>query len=199
VFTLHRPSPHAIKQAIAAAARLSTATPQLLSLTSGLDPTRLPSSFAHDQSRTRIGQGQPTFTAAKRAFEHWQMFNLGWVRVANPEAQIAPGQIVAVEVQSLGLWTLNLSRIREVVNAPTGFGFLYATTPMHVEEGEERFLLEFDPATEEVFYHLEAISRPRNPLARIASPITRAFQHRFARDSHRRLRQALLQPGPHLS
>jgi uncharacterized protein (UPF0548 family) len=58
---------------------------------------------------------------------------------------------------------------------------------MHVEEGEELFLLEFDPATGQVSYQLEAVSRPRNLLARLGFPITRAFQHRFARDSHQRM------------
>ncbi len=115
------------------------------------------------------------------------MFDLGWVRVANPNASIAPEQIVAVEAHSLGLWTLNLSRITETVDTPTRFGFLYATTEMHVEQGEERFLLELDAATGKVCYDLEAVSRARDPLARLGFPVTRAFQHRFARDSHRRM------------
>jgi uncharacterized protein (UPF0548 family) len=119
------------------------------------------------------------------------MFSLGWARVANPEAQITPGQIVAVEVLSLGLWTLNLSRIRGIVDTPIAFGFIYTTTSLHTEEGEERFLLEFDPGTGEVFYDLEAVSRPHNLLARLAFPITRSFQHRFARDSHKCMRQAV--------
>lgn len=119
------------------------------------------------------------------------MFDLGWVRVANPQTHIALGQIVAVEVQSLGLWTLNLSRIVEVIDSPGFFGFIYATTALHVEYGEERFLLQYDPATEEVSYDLEAVSQPRSLLARFSLPIARSFQHRFARDSHRRMRGAV--------
>ena len=120
------------------------------------------------------------------------MFNLGWVRVANHEAPIAFGQIVAVEVHALGLWSLNLSRIAEVVDTPTQFGFIYITTALHVEEGEERFLLDFDPATGNVWYQLEAISRPRNPLARLGYPVTRAFQHKFARDSRQKMQAEIL-------
>ena len=127
------------------------------------------------------------------------MFNLGWVRVANHEAPIAFGQIVAVEVRALGLWSLNLSRIAEVVDTPTQLGFLYATTALHVEEGEERFLLEFDAATGNVWYQLEAASRPRNALARLGYPITRAFQHKFARDSHQSMRNAVLSDAAVLS
>jgi uncharacterized protein (UPF0548 family) len=100
------------------------------------------------------------------------------------------GQIVAVEVQSLGLWSFNLSQILETVRTETSIGFLYSTTDHHVEEGEERFLITFDAASGEVWYELEAVSRPRNALAWIGVPITRRFQHRFARDSHLRMKAA---------
>lgn len=120
------------------------------------------------------------------------MFDLSWLRVANPQARIAPGQIVAVEAHTLGLWTLNLSRIMDIVDTPVTFGFVYGTTQLHVEQGEERFLIELDPATGDVWYELEAVSRPRTMLARLGFPVTRAFQHRFARDSHRRMREEVL-------
>ena len=124
------------------------------------------------------------------------MFNLGWVRVANPAAAMHAGQIVAVEALTLGLWTLNLSRILEIVDTQDRFGFLYSTTEFHVENGEERFLLEFDSDSGRVRYLLEAVSRPRNQLAQLGFPVTRAFQRRFARDSHRRMREAVLAERP---
>jgi uncharacterized protein (UPF0548 family) len=127
------------------------------------------------------------FDAAQGAFERWAMFDLGWVRVANPKAQIALGQLVAVEAHTLGLWTLNVSRIVDVTVGERAFGFVYSTTLMHVEGGEERFLLEFDPERGEVWYDLEAVSRPQNTLARMGFPITRHFQHRFAWESHTRM------------
>ena len=117
------------------------------------------------------------------------MFNHGWTRVANPAAKIEIGQIIAMQAHTLGLWTLNMSRIVETVDTPTRFGFLYATTPMHVEQGAERFLLEFNPTTSEVHYVLEAISRPRHILAHLGLPLSRHFQHQFARESHNRMRR----------
>jgi uncharacterized protein (UPF0548 family) len=188
VFTLTRPSPAAIAQRIAAAERLPAIAPPLLTLSAGLPPNqRLPFGFAHDFSKSKIGEGQTAFSAAKNAFEHWIMFDIGWVRVANPNASIAKNQVVAVESRTLGLWTLNLSRILEVVESPTRFGFLYSTTALHVEEGEERFLLEFDQSTGHVTYLIEAVSRPRAPLARLGLPFARHYQHRFVRDSHQRM------------
>jgi uncharacterized protein (UPF0548 family) len=119
------------------------------------------------------------------------MFDLGWVRVANPNTEIAIDEMVAVEARALGLWTLNISRIVEIIDLPTMFGFIYSTTPFHVELGEERFLIKMDTATEEIWYDLEAVSRPAHLLARLGLPVTRAFQHNFARDSHRRLRELI--------
>lgn len=119
------------------------------------------------------------------------MFDLGWVRVANPDARIATGQLVAVEAHPLRLWTLNISRIVDVIRSENAFGFVYATTDLHVEEGEERFLLEFDGAQGEVWYDLEAVSRPRGALARLGFPFVRHFQHRFALQSHSRMLEEL--------
>jgi uncharacterized protein (UPF0548 family) len=190
VFTFAKPSAAAIQQRIAAARNLPAFTPSVLSLTEGLtQPNRIPAGFVHDFSQSSLGIGEPAFTAARRAFESWRMFSLGWVRVANPEARITPGQLVAVEVHALSLWSLNVSRIEQVVDTPTRFGFLYATTRLHVEEGEERFLLEFDPQTGQITYELEAISRPRALFARLGHPVSRAFQHKFARDSHRKMKE----------
>jgi uncharacterized protein (UPF0548 family) len=80
-----------------------------------------------------------------------------------------------------------MSRIVEVVETEHSCGFIYKTTEHHAEEGEERFLLTLDQRTDAVIYETEAVSRPRNLLALLGYPITRSFQHRFARDSHRRM------------
>jgi uncharacterized protein (UPF0548 family) len=69
---------------------------------------------------------------------------------------------------------------------------MYATTALHVEEGQERFVVEFDPESESVHYLIEAISRPRHVLARIGYPISRAMQRRFRRDSIAKMKCCLL-------
>jgi uncharacterized protein (UPF0548 family) len=190
VFHLRRPSEAAIQQRIESFAGLPFAAPQFLSVKEGNKPAS-PGNFSHDRSGSRLGYGESIFSTAKRAFAKWQMFDLGWVRVANIAAPITSGQLVVVEVHSLGLWSLNISRILETVDSPTRFGFLYSPTTQHVEQGEETFILHFDPATNEVRYEVEAFSRPRHFLAKLGYPVTRSFQHRFARDTHRRMRQAV--------
>ena len=39
----------------------------------------------------------------------------------------------------------DFNRIVEIVDNPIRFGFMYATTAFHVEEGQERFAIDFDP------------------------------------------------------
>jgi uncharacterized protein (UPF0548 family) len=192
VFCLTKPSAAEIVGTVSAAVALQPETCRFLSLRGGLKAQKLPFLFSHDYSRTCIGHGELAFRIAASAFERWTQFDLGWVQVANPSATIKVGQIVAVEAYTFGLWSLNLSQIVEVEQTPTSLGFVYATTALHVEEGEERFLLRLDPEDGSVWYELEAVSRPQDNFAWLGLPFTRAFQHKFVGDSHRRMREAVL-------
>jgi uncharacterized protein (UPF0548 family) len=162
----------------------------LLDLAEGL-LGKSPHGFAHDISRSEIGRGRRVFAAAREALQGWEEFDLGWVRVVNPTVRILPGELVGVEAYTGFLWSINFSRVVEVVDDPNHFGFMYTTTGLHIEEGQERFVIDFDPESESVSYLLEAVSRPRHILARIGYPFSRAMQHRFARDSHARIRRAV--------
>jgi uncharacterized protein (UPF0548 family) len=149
----------------------------------------VPHGYVLDHTRSEIGHGRKAFDAAKDAFRQWLHFDLGWVRVANPEVRIEVEEVVAVEAHALGLWSVNLSRILYVIDEPDRFGFGYGTTAMHVERGEERFLLEYYPVSGVVFYDLLAISQPAHWMAKLAYPFTRSRQRKFARDSHARMRR----------
>lgn len=191
MFRLFRPNEDEKLKLLAAARETPVSSPHLLTLADGALGTP-PKGFVHALSRTEVGRGLQAFEAARDAFRRWQQFDLGWVQVLNPSAEITPEQIVGVEVHTACLWSVSLNRIVEAVNTPSRFGFMYATTALHVEQGQERFIIEFDPSTEAVSYMIEAVSRPRHPLARLAYPFSRAMQRRFARDSHARLRRCIL-------
>lgn len=198
VFYLRRPREETIFEQIIVERGHDSASPWFLTIADGLLVEDL-GPFAHDRSRTCLGSGKTVFNAAKRAFANWQMFDLGWVRVVNASVPIESRQIVAIEVHALGFWSVNLNQILETVDSETQFGLLYSTTAHHIEQGEEIFLLRLDPETGEVSYEIEAVSRPRHILARAGFPITRFFQHKFARDSHRRMRQAVSMGNLHSS
>jgi uncharacterized protein (UPF0548 family) len=192
VFRLLRTSEDGRQELLASASNAPVSSPHLLTLADGLLGSKPLTGFVHDRSRSNLGQGQQIFEAARAAFLRWQQFDLRWVQVLNPGAEITPGQLVGVEVHTVCLWSVSFNRIVETVDSPSRFGFMYATTVLHVEQGQERFVVEFDPVTEAVSYLIEAVSRPRHPLARLAYPFSRAMQHRFARDSHARLRRYIV-------
>ena len=197
MFSFTRPTSTDVERALEGYSRLNLQA-AVLDSRQGLRVSRLPAGFAHDHSRTAIGQGRKVFEAAISAFQEWKQFDLGWVRVANPAARIEIRQTIAVEIYALGLWSLNVSEIVDVTSVDEtsedhAFGFIYKTSQHHAEEGEERFLLTFDPKTKAVHYDLEAISRPRHWLARLGYPAVRALQHKFARDSHKCIREPVSQ------
>jgi uncharacterized protein (UPF0548 family) len=141
-----------------------------------------PAGFTGDHNRQLLGRGAATFERAKVAVGAWTMFPRPWTAIEPEAAPIEKNGVVAVHVRVLGLWWLNASRIVYVVDEPRRFGFAYGTLPGHAERGEERFLVEW-LEDDTVWYDLRAFSKPRHVLARLAHPITRAYQRRFGRAS----------------
>jgi uncharacterized protein (UPF0548 family) len=76
-------------------------------------------------------------------------------------------------------------------NAVERFGFAYGTLPDHVECGEERFTIEFHESDESVWYDILAFSKPQHPLVKMAYPLARRLQKRFAGDSMDRMRSLI--------
>ena len=189
MFSLFRPSQSSILRRLETARELPTSYGPPLNTQAGPDGLRMPRGFVRDHSRSQIGRGAAAFEAAKSAFRGWEHFNLGWVRIANSEAPIEAGEVVAMESHTLGLWTVNFSRILYAIDEPQRFGYGYGTTTMHVERGEERFLLEFDAISGAVTYELLAASRPAHWMVWLGYPYARSRQHKFARESHQHMRE----------
>ena len=88
---------------------------------------------------------------------------------------------------------MNACRIVYVMEdhgSPERYGFAYGTLPDHAEMGEERFTVEFNRDDQTVWYDIYAFSRPRM-LARLAYPLSRALQKRFAKDSLMAMQKAV--------
>lgn len=190
MFSLSRPTPAFIDARIAAARESPSPTPRTL-FASGQPLVEAPYGYVHDFSESQLGVGQKAFAAARAAILNWTPFDIGWVRVANPSAPVRLDEIIAVEIHALGLWSLNSSRIVDVIDLPWEFGFVYSTTGLHIEEGEEKFSIILDPEDDIVWYQIEAFSHPRHPLVWLGNPMARHLQHRFVRDSHQRMKGAV--------
>jgi uncharacterized protein (UPF0548 family) len=152
--------------------------------------TSPPQGYDADRNRVLLGRGAGVFEAAREALRRWVQFPAGWVRVDPPDAPIRVGTVVSVSARVFGVWWANTCRIADVTDDPDRFGFAYGTLPSHVEMGEERFSVE-RAADGAVWYEILAHSRPRHWLPRLAYPLTRRVQRRFARDSLAAMARAL--------
>lgn len=150
--------------------------------------------YTIDHNRVQLGSGAQCFDAAVAAVRRWKMFDLGWVHLFPDETPIKAGVTVAVVINHLGFWSMNACRIAYVVEeygSLERFGFAYGTLAEHAERGEERFVVEWNQDDGSVWYDLLALSKP-GPMATLGYPFTRRLQKRFARDSKKAMKQAVV-------
>jgi uncharacterized protein (UPF0548 family) len=179
--SLRRPSGETIRAFLASQSGLGL-TYEAVGATAAVPPE----DYAVDHTRIKLGEGEGVFLRAKAALGRWEQFRLGWVEVWPSQSTIEAGDLVAVVAHELGLWWLNACRIVYVVDEPGSVsrnGFAYGTLPDHAGTGEERFLVEWDRATGEVWYDILAFSRPHLVLTRLGYPCLRRLQKRFGKES----------------
>ncbi|MGF1580901.1 MAG: DUF1990 family protein [Gemmataceae bacterium] len=152
-----------------------------------------PKGYVVDRTRKCLGRGRAVFEEARSALYGWRQLRLGWLEVWPPSSRIEAGQTVAIVARSLGVWFVNACRVVYVLDQPEEhrFGFAYGTLPGHVATGEERFLVEWDSKTDEVWFDILAFSRPRHFLARWGYLYVRRVQKYFGRSSARAMEQAV--------
>jgi len=144
-----------------------------------------PPGYEIDHNRLRLGDGEAVYLRAVAALRNWKQFDLGWVTIVPAGTPVEVGRIVAVQASTFGFWSLSAARIVYIIEdeGPVRrFGFAYGTLPNHVECGEERFMIEW-LEDNSVWYDIYAFSHPEHPLVRLAFPIARKLQKRFAKES----------------
>ena len=189
MLSLRRPSTSAIRGFLASQSKLGFTYAAI-----GCTATVPPAGYNVDHTRVALGTGEKVFNRARAALERWDHFRLGWVESWPPETPIQPGEVVSVVAHKFRMWSVNACRIVYVVDEPGPvhrFGFAYGTLPDHVETGEERFVVEWDESSGEVWYDILAFSRPRHPLARAGNAYMRRMQKRFGRESAAAMQRAV--------
>ncbi len=159
----------------------------------GASASTTPPGYNLDHNRIPLGTGEETWRRAVDAIREWKMFDMPWVILHSPSAPIRIGTDVAVCVLHFGLYSLNACRIVYVINEEgplTRFGFAYGTLAEHAESGEERFTIEWNRNSDEVWYDILAFSRPRQIFAKLGYPLSRLLQKRFAEGSKGAMFQA---------
>ena len=152
-----------------------------------------PAGYTVDDDRVLLGSGMETYHRAVAGLQSWRHFDLAWCRLEPSRPALEVGSNVAVLFRHFGFWSLNACRIVYVVDEQgplTRAGFAYGTLPEHAVRGEERFMVEWSQASDEVHYDLLAFSLPGSLLVKLAQPVLRRFQRRFARQSLAAMRRA---------
>lgn len=160
----------------------------------GATRTGPPAGWTVDRDVGVVGHGEADFRRGAERVRQLEMFDLPWIALLTP-GPVSAGRPVTFASRQLGVWTLNACRVVYVVDeqdaAGARFGFAYGTLATHAVAGEERFLIEWDRATDEVRFEVFKFSRLRHPLVRAVAPVARAVQRRFSADAIARVRRAI--------
>jgi uncharacterized protein (UPF0548 family) len=189
MFTFSEPSDREIAKYISSQAKLPFSYAE-----AGATKSNPPSGYTLDHNRIQLGRGMEIYQRAVEALKQWRQFELSWVTLVPHGVKVEAGAVVAVKARAGGLWSLNACRVVYVIDEAERFGFAYGTLPDHVERGEERFLIEWQPNDDSVWYDILAFSRPRHPLVRVGFVYARVLQKRFARDSKTVMKSVVLHP-----
>ena len=178
---LRQPSPETIRAFLA-----SQSKHELTYGAGGATQGAAPVGYVVDHTRIKLGEGEEVYTRGKEVLRRWGQFDLGWVGAWPKETPLRPGEVVAIIARLFGRWWLSACKIVYIIDEvqPVArYGFAYGTLPDHAGTGEERFLLEWNRETGEVWYDILAFSRPRWLVARMGYLYMRRLQRRFGRES----------------
>ncbi|GAA1456781.1 DUF1990 domain-containing protein [Nocardiopsis exhalans] len=138
----------------------------------------LPSGYKHLRQAGPAGRGMDDFHAAAEALMCWDVHRNAGLTVRSGSGRARAGTEVVLE---LGMGPLRVRapcRVIYTVDEPRRRGFAYGTLDGHPERGEELFCIEIDTVGN-VRLSITAFSTPALWWSRLASPLSRAVQHRI--------------------
>jgi uncharacterized protein (UPF0548 family) len=184
---LHEPTAAEIEGLAARAARSGHNCPS--GLLANKAAGRPNSGWFGDVSTARLGSGPTDFATARRAIIDLVPFQQPWLSTHAPNG-VALDAVIGIQVRLGPIWSVNWSRVVEVVDTPTTYSFTYRTTTDHGEAGEEIFEVSLadDGA---VTYRIEAVSRPAQPYTLAVLPYVRSLQSKFRRGSIEAMKRAV--------
>lgn len=122
-----------------------------------------------------------TLHGASHALFNWNAHIGAGFLVYPPDTSACLGAtILLCRKLAVGYVTLSC-RVVQVINEPNRQGFAYGTLPLHLEQGEQRFVVEQE-SEGRVRFLIETTSRPTHPISRLGYPVTRLIQERAIRN-----------------
>ena len=136
--------------------------------------------YVHDRYERRLGQGEEVFERAVAAIRGWQAQIGAGAQVFPTGARVGEEDTVVLLLRVGGLWATLPCWVVYAEAGPDGFAFAYGTLPGHPEKGEVAFRTDREGRGDVVF-RIVSFSRTVDPLARLASRITRPVQRRVTK------------------
>lgn len=140
----------------------------------------LPAGYVHDHETADLGPfDHGAFDRAAAALWTWQV-QAGAGMTIFPGHPVKEGDTFALVFRlPFGGYVTAAGRVVYVIDEPGRRGFGYGTLPGHPEQGEEAFaVVRHD---DRLHFDITAFSRPRDPLARFAAPVSRLIQRQTTR------------------
>jgi uncharacterized protein (UPF0548 family) len=188
---LRRPSNQQIHMLMVARRVMPFSYPEI-----GATRSTPPPGYRINHMRALLGTGKELHDRAVKSLLRWQLLapppKKGSTRSAAlqlfpDDPPMRPQTNVALLSRHFGVWSLDFCRVVYVLNSEPEkngsierTGFAYGTLPGHAVRGEEIFSIEFHSATQEVWYEIFSFSQPANSFIRLAGPLARRAQLRFA-------------------
>ena len=133
--------------------------------------------YRRDVDEVSLGSGSEVFDHAVAAVRGWEAQRGAGVEVVPTGVVVEVGQTVLLLIRVARFWAVAPCRVVSVRDDADHFRFAYATLPGHPEQGEAAFEVTRGVAGDVVF-QVASFSRPVDPLARLAKPLTRRIQRR---------------------
>ena len=150
-------------------------------------------SYDVDRNQFSLGTGRDLFERARSSLMSWRHFDIPWLELYGAKEQVSSGHVVATLTRAAAIWYLNPCRVvytEGTSDSASDAAFAYGTLPGHVERGEERFRVHFNPITDQVTYEVVAFSRPAILLSKIGHRWVRRIQKRFVASTAEALARA---------
>lgn len=164
------------------------------------DQHPLPFGFFHDHYRCSLGYGDTVYHLGIEALRSWRMYSNGWTFLSGPWPDLVLGARFVTQVRHFGFWSANCCRViyllEENNERTRRVGFAIGTLREHAECGEERFIIEQDHASQEVFFDVRVFSRPSHWMAWLGLLLTRLLQRRFGREAQIAIQTATQRTQP---
>lgn len=136
--------------------------------------------FRFAKHSTFLGRGDEIFDAAVQALRSWDVHRRAGLEVHSDSAFVRPGSTVILVARLPILLITMACRVVEKVEEEDRWGFVYGTLPLHVERGEQSFIVRKN-SQGDVEFEISSLSRLGHPLALLAAPIARTLQDKAHR------------------